>query len=308
MEGSEEEQNLKDEKTEIISEQIEKEIKIITKEYVQNVSISKQVSDMIKFEAILGIIEEIVEGIIDNEDILHNLESIMNFKDDKFFHLINVTVLSLMLGSSLKYNKEWLRILGIGAFLHDIGETKVPAKILNKPSKLSPAEFAEEQKHTLYGYEFLEQQENINELSALIAYQHHERCDGSGYPQGLLKRDIHEFSRIVAIADVFDAMRNDRVYRSAFKIKEVIEYLYTMITWNKLDNQLIEKFLECLVPYSIGTKVKLNDNYEGVVTQIKENFNMRPVVKVLKKDGKELDESFEIDLEKKLNFVIEEVG
>jgi HD-GYP domain-containing protein (c-di-GMP phosphodiesterase class II) len=291
---------------EVISEKIKQEAVVIAKECLKGVSMNEGINTLIKPQKIINIIENIIEDIGENKDIIINLRDIRKLEDELFFHLVDVTILSLVLGESLNYNKEELKILGVGSFLHDIGKAIVDPNILNKPDKLSESEFEQVKKHSTYGYNILKSQNNIDEISALAAYQHHERCDGSGYPIGLKKKDIHEFARIVAIADVFDAMKNDRVYRPACKVKEVIEYLYTMMTKNKLDHDLMQNFLKYLTPYPVGTKVKLSNGYEGVVIKTRQHANSRPIVRVLKINGKDLTDPIDIDLNQKVDIVIED--
>jgi len=300
--------NLKDdiEVEEIVSDKIKREAVVIAKECLKNVNLNKESRRLIQPEKIINLVEEILEDIRNNRDIIINLRDIRKLEDELFFHLVNVTIFSLILGESLNYTQEELKLLGIGAFLHDIGKALVPAEILNKPAKLSDAEFEVVKKHTVYGYSLLTKHTDIDELSARIAYQHHERCDGSGYPLGIEQDEIHEFGRVVAIADVFDAMRSDRVYRPACSIREVIEYLYTMITKQQLDDRLMEEFLNYLTPYPVGTKVKLNNGYEGVVIKARKHANSRPVIKVLKHDDEELPEPITIDLNEKVDLIIEE--
>lgn len=292
---------------EIISEKVKREAVVIAKECLKNVNKGSEgkKSDIIKSEKIVKLIENIIEDISDNEDIIISLRDIRKLEDELFFHLVDVTILSLVMGESLDYDKEKLKLLGLGSFLHDIGKAMVPSKVLNKPGKLTEEEFAEVKKHTTYGYMILTSQDNIHELSAQVAYQHHERCDGSGYPLGISRESIHEFGRIVAIADVYNAMRSDRVYRPACKVKDVIEYLYTMMTKDRMDNVIMRKFLEQLTPYPVGTKVKLSNGYEGVVIKARKHANSRPIVRVLE-ENEELDEPMDIDLNERIDLVIEE--
>jgi HD-GYP domain-containing protein (c-di-GMP phosphodiesterase class II) len=206
------------------------------------------------------------------------------------------------MGKKLGYSKDRLKILGLGAFLHDIGKAKVSTRILNKPGELTDEEFAKVKKHTKYGYEVLTNIDNIPERAARVAYGHHERCDGSGYPKGITKRFISHYSRIVTVVDVFDSMINKRVYRDPIHIREVIEYLYTRFTKNEMDREIIEQFLEIVTPYPVGTKIKLSTGQQAVVTKINTTNNLRPVVKILPEGG-----STEIDLNENLDVQIEEV-
>lgn len=304
----EQSENTKADQLEIIPEKIKQEAVVVAKSCLNKISLdgfNSEAATEDTQEEISFLIENIINSIGTNEELLFNLKDVRMLEDELFFHLTNVTVFSLMIAKKLNYSDERLKLLGLGAFLHDIGKAKVPSEILNKPGKLTDKEFEEVKKHTTYGYEILKEHDDVPELSARIAYQHHERCNGSGYPRGLSKRYIDEFARIVAIADVFDAMVNDRVYRSGLNVKEVIEYLYTTFTQNELDRELVLEFLEIIAPYPIGTKVKLSIGCEAIVIDISKKNKLRPTVKILNFNG--LKDAMEIDLSKKLNIDIVEI-
>ncbi|SJZ94932.1 HD-GYP domain-containing protein [Selenihalanaerobacter shriftii] len=288
------------ERRELIPEEVKKEAVVIARNCVKKTNIAE--STILGKKQVIKLIENIVKQISNKDEIFQSLKDMRLLEDEIFFHLVNVTTLSLVIGNKLGYDQERLNNLGIGAFLHDIGKLGVYANILNKSGNLTDDEFEEVKRHTNYGYKILDKQDDIPQISAQIAYQHHERCDGSGYPKGLTKRFIYEEARIVAIVDVFDAMINDRVYRNGIKVKEVIEYLYTRITLNKLDKELVTLFLDIITPYPLGTKVKLNIGCEAVVVKVNKNAKLCPKVKVLNLNG--IDREFEIDLSKKTNINI----
>ena len=303
--------SLSEEEIEILPQNIKQKATSTVKDALKKIDINSQsynnedLDNIINPQKILNIIDDIVTEIINRNNLFVKFKEVMSIEDELFFHLTNVTVLSLIMGKSLGYSEERLRLLAIGAFLHDIGKTKIPPEILNKPGKLTNKEFEIVKKHTTYGYEILQDIPGIPDISARIAYQHHERCDGSGYPKGITKRYIPEFSRIVAIADVFDAMTNDRSYRDRIRVNEVIEYLYTTVSQNQLDGELIKQFLDYLAPYPVGSTVKLSIGCEAVVTDVKKDNKLRPKVKVSQFQG--LNEDLTIDLSKRLNIKIEQV-
>jgi len=293
---------IKKEDIEIIPDNIKEEAILIARESFKRISSGNIKLNHNEQEQLYRIITDIINNTTSNKKILNCLKDVRVVEDELFFHLTNVAVLSLVIGEKLGYNEEALFELGVGAFLHDIGKIKIYPKILNKPDKLNDEEFEEIKKHTIYGYEILSNMEGISESSARIAYFHHERCDGSGYPKGINRRFIDEYAKIVAIADVFDAMMNDRVYRSSIKVKEVIEYMYTTFTENKMDRDLLDVFLKMIVPYPLGTRVKLSIGCEAIVTKVNEAMMFRPIVKVLNFSG--LDRELEIDLSEDLDIDI----
>ncbi|WP_051412209.1 HD-GYP domain-containing protein [Halonatronum saccharophilum] len=291
----------------LVPKKIKREARIIARGCIKKINSGDSKLNESEINDLIKMIENIIDGISDNDDLIENLQIVRSLKNELFFHLTNVAILSLVIGKKLNYNRKMLKMLGLGAFLHDIGKAMVSADILNKPGRLTKEEFEEVKKHSLYGYKILSRQPDIPEVAARIAYQHHERCDGSGYPKGITKRFIDQGGRIVAIADVFDAMINNRVYRDSIKVKEVIEYLYAAFTENKMDRELVGHFLKMIVPYPVGTKVKLNIGCEAVVVRVNEEAKLRPVIRLLKFSSLDYDQ-LEIDLSKNHSIdIIDEV-
>jgi HD-GYP domain-containing protein (c-di-GMP phosphodiesterase class II) len=251
------------------------------------------------------VVDDLLEELLFHDNLALSLVEIRVMNDYHFSHNVAVCVLSLMTGITLNYNDSKLKLLGTGAILHDIGKAKIPLRILNKKSKLTAEEYAVIKKHSQKGYDLLKECKDINYLSAYIAWQHHERIDGSGYPFGLKGHEIHEFSRIVALADIYDAMSTDRIYRKRFLPHQVIEYIRDQ-GQTKFDPELSVIFLQNIAPFPIGSVVLLSSGEKGVVMKVTKDFLARPVVKVIfDKSGVRLKEPFEKDLKKELtSFII----
>src|SRR5690606_33431743 len=154
------------------------------------------------------------------------------------------------------YNRVQLRELAIGALLHDIGKVHLDKKILNKKGKLTAEEYKHIQQHSLYGFNTLRSYYEIPILSSIIAYQHHERLDGSGYPQCLKGEEIHEYSRVVMVADVFDALTSNRPYRKAYSVPHAIDIVKKL--YPSLDDRSITAVFSNVAPYPIDSIVMLN--------------------------------------------------
>ncbi|MBD0382733.1 HD-GYP domain-containing protein [Paenibacillus sedimenti] len=233
----------------------------------------------------------------------------MNIKDNYLFqHSVNVSIYAIMLGISFGYSRENLETLGLGALLHDIGKTKIPVSILQKPSQLTEEEFKEMKNHTTYGFQLLKDEPNIPLLSAHCALQHHERMNGSGYPRGIQGTEINEFARWVGLVDSYDAMTTTRVYRRPLLPHEALEQLFTG-SGTMYDQRQIAMFRDKIAIYPLGMTVKLNTGESGIVSKLNMSFPQRPVVRILQKEaGEELKEPYEIDLSAKLSVLISEVG
>lgn len=208
-------------------------------------------------------------------DMFHNMREM---SDSVFTHSVNVSLVSIMLGRWLGLPKEDLEILAVAGLLHDIGKLEIPETILNKPYKLTDKEYAVMKTHALKGYTILENAK-LDERIREVALNHHERCDGSGYPVGLTGDKIPDFAKIVMIADVYDAMTAGRVYREPICPFDVIQkfendglYLY--------EASYIMTFLKNIANTYNHSAVRLDDGREGEIIMIN-NLNLsRPVVRV----------------------------
>ncbi len=214
------------------------------------------------------------------ESTLYDLFSSLQAKDDYTYrHNIAVGTFANMLGSWLGLDKQELLQLTTAALLHDVGKMLIPESILNKPDKLTDEEYEEMKKHTIYGYELLKQTTGINHRQALVALQHHERLDGSGYPHGIKGDQIDLFSRIVAVADVFHAMTSQRVYREPSPFYEVLLQM-SDDTYGALDPKITNIFIEKLMYTLIGQQVILTDDRQGIILMVNAHDPIRPLVQV----------------------------
>lgn len=286
----------------IISDTTRRESIQVTKDSLERIVKGKP----IEVPKILGAVNNIIDDLLHQDTLLINLSDIRTFDDYTFAHSVNVAVLSLVMGIGLGYDQLKLRNLGVGALLHDLGKTKIALEILNKPSKLTDQEFALMQQHSEEGFRLIKENRELSILIAHVAYQHHERFDGTGYPRGLKGTEITKFARIVAIADVYDALTADRPYRKRHLPHEAYEYLMGACSTH-FDHNLVSVFLKHVAPYPAGTIVLLNTGEKGVVVQQHLDFLLRPVVMVFEKDGKDLGRSFEYDLAINPTIMIKEV-
>ena len=178
--------------------------------------------------------------------------------DDTASHSLNVTKYSMLLGQQIGLDEEEMRILGQGAMLHDLGKIGIPDEILKKPGNLDEFEFERIKEHPRLTSEILAPLETSNCYSS-IARSHHERWDGNGYPDGLNGENIPLLARIVAVADAWDAMTTNRVYRLGMSEKMALTILEKEKDWGQWDPYLIEEFIkiirkECSSSYSLFEK------------------------------------------------------
>ncbi|MDF2951897.1 MAG: metal dependent phosphohydrolase [Anaerocolumna sp.] len=218
--------------------------------------------------------DEISEGIIINDVVDEKLriETANRLED------INVGILSVGIGVKLEYNRDKLIQLGMSGMLHDIGKKFVPTDILDKSGKLSKSEFQVIQTHPERGYEMLYKAYNLSSVTKIGVLQHHERFDGSGYPNGLKGHEISMFGRIIAVSDTYDAMTSDRAYHKASQPSEVIEYLFGNGN-QRYDLRVVDYFSKCIAVYPVGSCVELSDGTKGIVLKNYSDSVLRPVIR-----------------------------
>lgn len=222
-------------------------------------------------------------------------------------HSVNCCVLGLIVGINRGYDEFKLRNLGLGLLLHDIGKMLVPNEILNKPGTLDPIEFKQVMAHPQNGYRLLTYDDSIPPVARIICLQHHERCDGSGYPRNLAGDSIHEFSKIAAAIDVYDALTSDRVYRRAYRPHQAVAYMRAQSNL-RFDHQTVQGLLKHIAPYPIGTTVRLTTGDQAVVIAINERIPDRPTVRLSQDEsGRDIESIQDIDLGRELGVDILEV-
>ncbi|MFD1020489.1 HD-GYP domain-containing protein [Thalassobacillus hwangdonensis] len=245
-----------------------------------------------------SVVRDILSELQQNREVISLLSDVFTYDDYILTHSMNVTIYALALARELGYSQKELEEIGIGAILHDVGKLGVPKDILLKPGKLSNDEFEKIKHHCEEGFNILRKSATIPLVAAHCAYQHHERLDGSGYPRGIKEHEIHRYAKVLAIADVFDAVTSNRVYRNAMLPHEGLEVLYSGSD-HLFAKPMLEAFRRCVAVYPNGLTVELSNGQHGVVSRQNKHLCDRPIVRVLS-DGK----PFELDLSEQLNVVI----
>lgn len=255
-------------------------------------------NEPIDLDNIVGCVDEILNngdgGYLNVLDMLHNLRQ---YDDMTYVHSINVSLLCTVFARWLKMDEHETRLATVCGLLHDIGKVSIPDIIIKKPGKLSDSEYSIVKKHTLEGYNVLRHQD-VPESVMNAALMHHERCDGSGYPFGIRNSKIDSFAKMVAIADVYDAMTSARIYRGPMCPFKAIE-LFESEGLQKYDTHFIMTFLENIVNSYMLQRVRLSDDTVGDIIFINRSALARPTIKC--PDG-----SF-IDLSERPDLAIEEI-
>lgn len=179
----------------------------------------------INFLACKAPLQQMISEIMENRNILINLNEIRSLNDSIYSHMVQVCIVAVRVGIQMGYEQLKLIELGLGVLFHDIGMTRIAADIINRVGGLTSDEVAQIRTHPKTGYDLIIQSRDLPATAGEIAFQHHERYNGNGYPRKLTGFHIHEYARIAAIADVFDAMTSEKPYRAAKSIAETLEYL-----------------------------------------------------------------------------------
>lgn len=273
------------------------------KDYTSNVeSLRKQFDDIIggsdvsSTSDLLKETEELFRSKTSLElfDIIHSMRA----NDDSVFaHSLNVALISRAMGKWLQLSKEDLDVLTLSGLLHDIGKSKIPSEILNKPGKYTDEEFNTMRSHPLIGYKLL-RGKGFDKRILLVTTQHHERQDGTGYPRGLQADEIDDFSSIVAIADVYDAMTAARPHRAPFCAFQVID-AFEKEGLQKFHTQFILTFLKRVASCYQNSRVLLSDGRSARVVYLNDRCLSRPMV--------ELDDKTIIDLSQNHSLTIQSI-
>lgn len=257
--------------------------------------------------ALDDVIQSILDDIFSQKDILSCLHHISSIDDDTMAHCVNTTVYCILIGKRKKLTKEQLTTLAKGSILHDIGKVDLNENILLKASSLTPEEYSHIKEHASFGYALLKQNSRLEEEAKLIALQHHERLDGSGYPSGLKGNRIHPYARIAAVADMFDALTTARCYRRSLSNYRAYKILTEDADAGKLDKTLVNHLFDHVAVYPNGIIVYLSNGTHGIVKQQNPGQPFRPVVRIID-DTQGIDNVnlYDLDLTEHLELSIKE--
>ncbi len=257
----------------------------LTKEYskVENTlnNIFNEIKEGKKLESdrITSEMNNFVKEIALERDILTQMRLLRKTDDYTFNHSLGVSILAITLGKWLNYSQDEIEDLSIAGLFHDIGKLKISDKIVKKPGKLTEEEYLEMKKHPLYSYEMLLETKRFNEDILLGILNHHEKIDGTGYPNGIKGDKIHEYAKIIAICDIYHAITSNRVYRDKDSPLRAADYL-RQESFKSLDPHITQVFLKNISTFYVGNKVLLSDGSTGIIVYIHPQDETKPIVQV----------------------------
>ncbi|MDQ7779447.1 MAG: HD-GYP domain-containing protein [Planctomycetota bacterium] len=228
----------------------------------------------------------VMRGLAKDKDLLLNVCHLRNRHEYLLAHSVRVTVMATAIAAAKGYSAPQVYEVASGAFLHDIGMLRVPQELVEKPARLTPEEMIEVQKHPIYAIDLLQRMTTMPRTTPFVAYQSHEREDGSGYPRGRSGQMIHDFAKIIAVADIYDAMTSKRPYRPPMLPYHAMEKVVYLASKRHVDPDIVRAFLAYLSLFPVGSWVELNDGRIARVVATNPKEYTRPVVCIhFNKDG-----------------------
>lgn len=282
---------------------IEQEIQAARGAYENTSSLVKTMMDDVRFgrridtQGARKVVHECVDSLIRNPDALMFLTQLKHRDEYTAQHSLNVCVYSVAFGIHLGFQGQALEELGLSGLLHDMGKMKVPLEVLNKPDKLTGEEFALMKSHTTLGRDILMSARESLPGAVDVAYSHHERLDGSGYPRGLDGAHLTPFSKVVAIVDTYDAITSDRCYKDGRTHMDAINIL-TECRGKGFEANLVIKFIERIGIYPPGTVVEMSNGEVGVVVEVQPKMKTKPKVVLILDESKRPRAPRQVDLSK----------
>src|SRR5215218_5892102 len=246
--------------------------------------------------AALHAVDGLAEAVTQNRTALVALTAMKNYDNYTFTHMVNVSILTMGQARALGIDGRLLREFGLSALMHDIGKVRTPKEVLNKPEKLTDEEFVIMRRHTVDGAEIVRRTPEMPILAPVVAFEHHLRLDGTGYPFGVKRNALNVGTMLCSISDIYDAMRSQRSYQQAFPTERIIAVLKRN-DGTQFDQHLVRRFVQLLGIYPPGNLVRLSTGEVAVVTQVHAPDPHRPRVRVLfASDGTRLDLPYDRNL------------
>ena len=270
--------------------------------YNQAVTVAEGVWDTAKADgqpdpnAAKTMIDGLAQAVSQNRTALLALATLKDYDNYTFTHMVNVSILTMGQARALGVDGPLLREFGLAALMHDIGTVRTPLEVLNKPDKLTDDEFVIMRRHVVDGAEILRSTPDIPTLAPVVAFEHHLRLDGTGYPFGVTRPALNLCTMLCSISDVYDAMRSQRKYQQAHPSDRILEVLKRN-DGTQFDQHLVRRFSQLVGIYPAGNMVRLNSGESAVVMKVYAPDPYRPQVKVvLDRAGSRLEFPYEVNL------------
>lgn len=247
---------------------------------------SKELAD-----ATNNIASNLMNAINSTDAIAVDISTLKTSDEYTFKHSVDVATMSMVLAKQQGLSQKQIYEIGVAGLLHDIGKTKIPLDILNKPARLTDEEFAVMKQHPVFGYRMIKDRDEFSNEICMAVLQHHEKMNSKGYPVGFPSDKITQYARILTIADIYDALVTERPYKSAFSQREAVEMIMSMT--GELDLTAMKSFLESMILYPVDSIVELSNGEKAKVVKNNPHYILRPTVVGIK-SGRVYDLSMDI--------------
>lgn len=247
-------------------------------------------------EEVRQVVQSLAQAVSQNRTALLSLTALRNYDNYTFTHMVNVSILTMAQARGLGIDGPLLREFGMAGLMHDIGKVRTPQAVLNKPDRLDPDELKIMRRHVLDGAELLRRIAEMPPLVPVVAFEHHLRADGRGYPEGVARDSLNLATQVVAVADVYDAMRSQRAYQSAHPTDRILAVLRDQ-NGHHFDQNLVRRFVQLIGIYPPGNLVRLNTGVMAVVLRANPGDPYRPRVRIiLDQAGKLVEFPYDLNL------------
>lgn len=252
-----------------------------------NESVKKRVSEGIQFlfnstedpqfaETTNNIAGELMKAMTENDAIAVDIGALKVSDEYTFKHSVDVSTMAMIIAKKHGLSDDMVREIGISGLLHDMGKSRIPNEVLNKPGRLTDEEFGLMKKHAVFGYQILKEKNTFNDRILMGVLQHHEKLNGAGYPMGVTAEKMHIFPRIIAVADIYDALVTERPYKKGFSPRDAVEMIMAMT--QELDIDVMKSFLGSVILYPVDSVVMLSNGEKAKVVSNNPNYILRPTV------------------------------
>ncbi len=222
------------------------------------------------------IASDLLSAINENDAIAIDISTLKTSDEYTFKHSVDVATIAMIVAKQQGLSQAQIHEIGVTGLLHDVGKTKVPLEILNKPSRLNEAEFTVMKQHSVYGYHIIKDRPEVSPQIALGVLQHHEKINGSGYPMGVGEDKICPYAKILSVADIYDALVTERPYKAAYSQRDAVEMIMSMTM--ELDITAMKSFLESMILYPVDSIVELSNGEKARVVRNIPHYILRPTV------------------------------
>ena len=262
------------------------DIAAIRRLYVEASSVAEELWETAKHEGTPDpreaktLIEQLSQAVAQNRTALLALTALKEYDNYTFTHMVNVSILTMAQARALGIDGVLLREFGLAGLMHDIGKVRTPAEILRKPDRLTDSEMSVMRRHVVDGAEILRRTPEIPSIAPVVAFEHHLRSDGTGYPVGVSRPKLNLATMLCSIADVYDAMRSQRAYQGSLPTERILEVM-RRADGHQFDQHLVRRFTQLLGIYPPGNLVLLDDGAIAVVMQVHAPDPHRPRVRMI---------------------------